>query len=166
MSFQVTEKNLVDTKYDRRDNFSHCLAVYLHRPDMEIEGKTSPVSCDRMTRGIKRLLEQGELLSSQRKKAEGQVNVEVRRCGGKKYVRVFRSQNKDNESKQNHEESDGVRNPDERIVEKKPNFAGEELNSFSALLLNILCQIRDKCMSSPEKKTNTLHSDGGVGMAL
>ena len=130
---------------------------------MEIEGKTFPVSCDRMTRGIKRLLEQGELLSSQKKTTEGEVNVEVRRCGGKKYVRVFRSQNKDNENKQIADD-ESVRNLDEKIVAKKQNYP-EELNSFSALLLSIFYHIKNRCTSSSQK-TNTLPSDGGVGMAL
>ena len=132
---------------------------------MEIEGKTFPASCDRMTRGIKRLLEQGEFLSSQRKKGEGPVNVEVRRYGGKKYVRVFRSQNKDNHNKQSDSDESG-QNTDKRIVEQKQNFA-EELNGLSALLLNIFHQIKKRCTSSPaQKKTNALPSDDGVGMAL
>ena len=131
---------------------------------MEIEGKTFPASYDRMTRGIKRLLEQGELMSSQRKTAEGPVNVEVRRYGGKKYVRVFRSQNKDNENTQS-DGDESVQNTDKRIVEKQ-NFA-EELNGLSALLLNVFYQIKNRCTSSPiQKKTNTTPSDGGVGMAL
>ena len=133
--------------------------------DMEIESKNFPVNCDRMTRGIKRLLDQGELLSLRNKKAEGQVSVEVRRCNGKKYVRVFRSPNKEN--KQSDEDDKSTQNSDESLVEEQQNFA-QELNSFSALLLRVIYQIKSKCLSSTQNEAKALPGvgDKNLGMAL
>ncbi|CAB4021692.1 Hypothetical predicted protein [Paramuricea clavata] len=127
------------------------------------------VSCDRMTRGMKRLLEQGELLSSQKKKDDGHVNVEVRRCNGKKYVRVFRSPNKDNVNvNKQRDEVDTAEISNESALKKTQNFA-QEINSVSAFLLHVLYQIKNKCLSSTaqnDAKALPSVGDKNLGIAL
>lgn len=127
------------------------------------------VSCDRMTRGMKRLLEQGELLSSQKKKDDGQVSVEVRRCNGKRYVRVFRSPNKGNVNVNKQcDEVDTAEISNESALKKTQNFA-QEINSVSAFLLHVLYQIKSKCLSSTSQndvKALPSVGDKNLGIAL
>ena len=122
---------------------------------MEIVSENFPVPCDRMTRGIKRLLEQREQLSKQ-KKAEGEVMVEVRRgTNGKKIVRVFRSSNKDNIDKQSNADRT-METFHEGIIEKR---IAQEF-SVSALLFNVFLQIKSKfCLTT----RNGARASSGTG---
>ena len=133
---------------------------------MEILSENFPVPCDRMTRGIKRLLEQHERISEQKRKAKGQVKVEVRRnINGKKYVRVIRSSNKDNVDKQSNENIT-VEKCLEGIVEK--SVGAQEFSNVSALLLNVLLQIKSKFWLATRSKAPTSSGTGdkSLGIAL
>ena len=131
---------------------------------MEILSENFPVPCDRMTRGIKRLLEQHERISEQKRKAKGQVKVEVRRnINGKKYVRVFRSSNKDNVDKQSNENIT-VEKSLEGIVEK--SVGAQEFNNVSALLLNVLLQIKSKFWLATRSKALTSSGTGDKSLGI
>ena len=131
---------------------------------MEILSENFPVPCDRMTRGIKRLLEQHERMSEQKRKAEGQVKVEVcRNINGKKYVRVFRSSNKDNVDKQSNENITEEKSL-EGIVEK--SVAAQEFSNVSALLLNILLQIKSKFWLATRSKASTSSGTGDKSLGI
>ena len=132
--------------------------------DIQLDNKSSPLPCERMTRGIKRLMEQGESLSTEQEK-EGQVIVEIRRVDGKKHVRISRSTNKHvHESKQSNDETN-AESSDE--VEKKSFTEG--LHNVSNLLCNIINQIRNKCLPSSPNERKLLSSaavDKKLGISL
>lgn len=155
----------------RRKHFAFVFGCYLHM-FTKMASNDFPVSCERMTRGMKRLLEKSEMLASTHgKKDDRVVNIEVRRCNGKKYVRVFRTPNKgqadgvdEQSSETNVKTSTEASNP---VLEKTRDLVGET-NEVSTLLSKILHQIKNKFASVTQNEAKTLpgSDDKDLGISL
>lgn len=138
--------------------------MYLQESDMDEETENFAFACHRMTRGVKRLMEQREL-SLRNKKSEGEVIFEVRHDDGMKFVRVFRMpvvRNRallENKLCLCEEKSDGI-SSESSLDNKKEGFK-KDVSSVSNFFAKVFDQIRRKCLSC----IRNVVSDKNVGIA-
>lgn len=108
---------------------------------MEMFSNDFPVSCHRMTRGMKRLLVQGEKIQ-EIKKQEQNVDIVVKRCNGRRHVVISRSLKNYNE-----EEKDLTSElKEDKLVESNIHQTQDQKTLF-CLVSDVVFQIKNKYLS-------------------